>query len=276
MSKNKHFWTQKEDELLTQAVNEINADSCFSWKSVFQRMLCFHKQGFIELKSPKQCRDRWVNYLSISSEVFRIWTDEEDAQLIELNREHGNKWTKIASLMNQRTENQVKHRYYSVYRKKLSNLIKEYLPEDNKSLKHHSIRILSSKIQSTIKYADLTSKVAYDLLIESDIIENKVSQIEPDQAEDKAENIDPIKIINNEVSNFENNNLKKYHNLQFEHICHFELIGFSCDEKSRNYFPMEEDDAYDTCDDLTNKSQFNDYEDGCLQLNYFRKYFSTC
>lgn len=40
------------------------------------------------------------------------WTLEEDLKLIELFNKHGKKWKKIAKQLKDRSENQVKNRYY--------------------------------------------------------------------------------------------------------------------------------------------------------------------
>ena len=66
-------------------------------------------------RSSKQCRERWTHHLDPS--IFRgEYTAEEDAKIINLQREHGNKWSEIAKMLPGRTENAVKIRYKQLRR----------------------------------------------------------------------------------------------------------------------------------------------------------------
>lgn len=67
-------------------------------------------------RTGKQVRDRYLNYLKPSIKQKR-WTPQEDELLESLYKEHGNKWSTIASCLGDRTENQVKNRFYSGVRK---------------------------------------------------------------------------------------------------------------------------------------------------------------
>ena len=51
-----------------------------------------------------QCRERWCNILDPTLEEVE-WTEEEDMKLLNLNREFGNKWSKIAKEFGNRTDN---------------------------------------------------------------------------------------------------------------------------------------------------------------------------
>jgi hypothetical protein len=60
----------------------------------------------------KMCRERWVNHLdpAINHSPF---TPEEDQKIIELRRQFGSQWVKIASLIPSRTSNAIKNRWNS-------------------------------------------------------------------------------------------------------------------------------------------------------------------
>lgn len=45
------------------------------------------------------------------------WTEEDDAKLFQLFKEHGTKWCVIAKKFEHRTENQIKNRFYSTLRR---------------------------------------------------------------------------------------------------------------------------------------------------------------
>lgn len=69
-------------------------------------------------RTGKQIRDRYLNNLRPDIKNAE-WTKKEDQQLIALFRQIGRKWSKIASLMQGRTEGQVKNRFYSYIQKKI-------------------------------------------------------------------------------------------------------------------------------------------------------------
>jgi len=61
-------------------------------------------------RSPRQCRDRWINYLSPSNRKVP-WTEEEDLLLLEKYNELGPKWSRIAQLFDGRCDNSIKNRW---------------------------------------------------------------------------------------------------------------------------------------------------------------------
>lgn len=64
----------------------------------------------------KQCRERWINFLS--PEIRREpWQPDEDLLLLTKQKEIGNQWAQIAKEINGRTENQVKNRFNSMLKK---------------------------------------------------------------------------------------------------------------------------------------------------------------
>jgi hypothetical protein len=49
----------------------------------------------------------------------KSWSAEEDEELIQLHERMGNHWSRIASVMNGRTDNQVKNRWYSTVSRRM-------------------------------------------------------------------------------------------------------------------------------------------------------------
>ena len=96
-------WSEEEDNLLTSLVG---VHGC-KWKVVAKR---------INGRNTKQCRERWCNYLDPQLNRGK-WTDEEDATMLRMHEEVGNRWAAIAKVLPGRTDNQVKIRYHSLSRK---------------------------------------------------------------------------------------------------------------------------------------------------------------
>lgn len=65
---------------------------------------------------PRQCRERWNNYLDPNVTKGRF-TEEEDVELFRAYKQLGKKWAEIAKRMKTRTENAVKNRFNSLIKK---------------------------------------------------------------------------------------------------------------------------------------------------------------
>lgn len=66
--------------------------------------------SFIPNRTPKQCRDRYCNYLA--PHIFNgEWSKEEDNLLIKLIEENGPKWSLIKKYFPHRCSNSVKNRW---------------------------------------------------------------------------------------------------------------------------------------------------------------------
>lgn len=107
-NKNKKF-SQEEDEMLKRAVFNLGAKN---WRII---------ASFIPGRTPRQCRDRYSNYLAPEF-VHTEWKIEEDNLLAEKFMLYGPKWTYLKQFFPQRTANDIKNRFnYTVSRIKMLN-----------------------------------------------------------------------------------------------------------------------------------------------------------
>jgi hypothetical protein len=67
-------------------------------------------------RSARQCKERWVNYLSPTLNTGE-WTPEEDRLLLEKQRAYGTKWAQIAKFFPNRTDGMVKNRFNRIQRR---------------------------------------------------------------------------------------------------------------------------------------------------------------
>ena len=103
-------------------------------------------------RNPKQCRDRFCNYLSGFRQVGP-WKPEEDELLLSLIKKLGPKWVEISKHIPERSENDVKNRWY------------KHLKKDNLDL-NRQIILKSTK----------NNKKTQKQLIEKDSLENIASK----------------------------------------------------------------------------------------------------
>jgi len=142
MNLSKAPWTQKEDEILCQIIQEKGAKK---WKEIAVELneragnTKFVRQG-------KQCRERWINHLDPSIERG-AWSTEEDIKLLEAHLEVGKKWADISKRLKNRTENAVKNRWNS--------LMKKY---KNEALDSDTLSTLSAQTGGSVE--DLERRIA--------------------------------------------------------------------------------------------------------------------
>ncbi|KAG2547267.1 hypothetical protein PVAP13_9KG076000 [Panicum virgatum] len=98
-------WTEEEDEML-KAMVEVYGDR--KWAAIAR-----HLPGRIG----KQCRERWTNHLRPEIDKAKnTWTEEDDMNLIEAHKVHGNRWSMIARTLEGRSENSVKNHWNATKR----------------------------------------------------------------------------------------------------------------------------------------------------------------
>jgi hypothetical protein len=93
-----------EDSVITSCISQ----GIVKWSDIADR---------INGRIGKQCRERWFNHLDPTLKKGD-WSEGEDAVLVEAQRRWGNCWTKIARLLNGRSENAVKNRWNSATRRR--------------------------------------------------------------------------------------------------------------------------------------------------------------
>jgi hypothetical protein len=111
-------WTPYEDELLKQIMKEKGRGNHWKEIAVELNARC-NSQVY---RHGKQCRERWINHLDPA--ISRgPWTDEEDLRMLRsFQSVGGKKWADISKMMKDRTENSVKNRWNSLYKKFIHEL----------------------------------------------------------------------------------------------------------------------------------------------------------
>ncbi|GKY94210.1 hypothetical protein MPSEU_000386900 [Mayamaea pseudoterrestris] len=101
-------WSKEEDERLVKIVGTTIDDpmQC-KWPNVAKCM----GNG----RTAKQCRDRWLNYLRPGIKKGS-WSSEEEMLLSDMYDSFGPKWMAMATILENRTDNDIKNKWYSMQR----------------------------------------------------------------------------------------------------------------------------------------------------------------
>ncbi|XP_050234163.1 transcription factor MYB20-like isoform X1 [Mercurialis annua] len=103
-------WTIEEDQKLNNFILN-NGIHCWRLVPKFAGLL----------RCGKSCRLRWINYLR--PDLKRgAFTEFEDDQIIQLHSRLGNRWSKIASQLPGRTDNEIKNHWNTRIKKRLRQL----------------------------------------------------------------------------------------------------------------------------------------------------------
>ena len=102
-------WTKKEDKKLIEILSKETRKNERTWDRASEAM------GFT--RNGLQCRERWNNFLDPSLR-FEPWTAEEDACLLLLHAECGNKWQKFTTTLVGRSPQRIRRRLAKLKRKK--------------------------------------------------------------------------------------------------------------------------------------------------------------
>lgn len=100
------IFSKAEDDKLRRLVEKSGKRP--NWKSISAAM---------KTRSPRQCRERYRNYLNPNIEHSE-WTKEEDQIILSQFDLLGHQWKKISGFLPGRTGNSIRNRYHSLERQR--------------------------------------------------------------------------------------------------------------------------------------------------------------
>jgi len=82
-------------------------------------------------KSAQDCYERWSDVLE-SSDPKKPWKEEEELKMLIVHQKHQNKWSNMAQELPGRSNNSIKNRFYSIFRKVKNKVVKHDVCHDSK------------------------------------------------------------------------------------------------------------------------------------------------
>nr|KYP39120.1 Myb-related protein Zm1 [Cajanus cajan] len=137
-------WSPSEDLKLIAFIQKYGHEN---WRAL-------PKQAGL-MRCGKSCRLRWINYLR--PDVKRgNFTQEEEETIIRLHKALGNKWSKIASCLPGRTDNEIKNVWNTHIKKRKSSNSKQ---DSDKQVSNELIIISESPKESSISLSSIESNI---------------------------------------------------------------------------------------------------------------------
>lgn len=119
-------WLSSEDDALSEIVSQRGAKG---WVLVAREVNSRVHNG-LPVRQGKQCRERYYNHIDPRL-VKGKWTESEDMFILHQQQVLGNRWSDISKLLEGRTENQIKNRFKSLWKKALSSCPEGHDPVEN-------------------------------------------------------------------------------------------------------------------------------------------------
>ena len=95
-------------------ISRKNHQKRLPWRQITKELN--QSLDFPNRKKPTQCCERWKNALSKKCKRGE-WTKTEDLIIISFVNKYGSKWSRLAKMCPERTEHNVKNRFFSLISK---------------------------------------------------------------------------------------------------------------------------------------------------------------
>ena len=125
-SNNKVKFTDEEDKKLKSFVEKFGTKD---W---------IHISNLMETRNPRQCRERWNNYVNPALRNDP-WTPEEDLLLDAKYAEYGPSWNKISKFFINRSDNSIRNRWMMIARHRSKHVKNPMSPAPNLRTEPHPV-----------------------------------------------------------------------------------------------------------------------------------------
>ena len=110
-------WLKEQD---TQLQNLVESCGTKDWAVVSEALNVAFPTC---LKSARQCCNRWQELFEDES-AKKAWTEQDELSMIIAHKKHKNRWADISEALKGRSNNTIKNKFYSVFRKIRGKILK--------------------------------------------------------------------------------------------------------------------------------------------------------
>ena len=122
---NPKLWTANADNYLRTLVS-LHGTS--NWDTILSNL----RLAFPSLeKTAQECKQRWHDILEVSDSK-EPWTEKEELEMLKAHKKYQNKWSEMAQALNGRSNNSIKNRFYSIFRKVKNKILRKDYTLDTK------------------------------------------------------------------------------------------------------------------------------------------------
>lgn len=150
-------WTREERKHLQSLIKIHGAKD---WSSIAKLL----NEKFPESShTPSQCRCLWQRYTRSAHSLARNhWTEKEEAELLFAHSKHKNSWANISNALHGKSNNSIKNRFYTIFRKVKNKVKKADFSFTSKYevLQIHYMISVMEAYASTIKSAEGSNEMA--------------------------------------------------------------------------------------------------------------------
>lgn len=150
IEENKELWTQEQDSRLQDLVEEFGIKD---WGMITDK---FNMEFTQKTKSIQQCYCRWEELLEESTK--RAWTEDDELGMIIAHKKFKNRWADISEALKGRSNNTIKNKFYSVFRKIRGKIVKSDCTYTSK-LELLEIHYITSLIEHYLAHPILVPKL---------------------------------------------------------------------------------------------------------------------
>ncbi|WCJ37649.1 myb domain protein 10 [Euphorbia peplus] len=129
----KGAWSQEEDDKLKAYILKYGH---WNWREL-PKFAGLSRCG-------KSCRLRWMNYLRPGVKHGNYSKNEEDL-ILEMHQKFGNKWSKIATKLKGRTDNEIKNYWHTHLKKRCTSKDSKCESSSESQEKHQNGRIIETE-----------------------------------------------------------------------------------------------------------------------------------
>lgn len=146
----KSLWTQEQDLKLQDLVEGYGTKD---WVKISETLNATFPQN---PKSVQQCYCRWEELLEESAK--KAWTEEDELSMIVAHKKYKNRWADISESLKGRSNNTIKNKFYSVFRKIRGKIAKSDCTYTSK-LELLEIHYITSLIEHYLAHPILVPKL---------------------------------------------------------------------------------------------------------------------